>query len=102
MHPTVCYYKCEHCNDETVTESQEFITDDMVHDHDAVHHFTMVANHHLKHFTALTISQQVVWSDGTASQYKSMGTFCDVSHTLDDYAFPLERCFFGSPMEGAV
>ena len=50
----------------------------------------------MKHIRALTITQCVQWSDGAASQYKSKGPFCDVSHALDDYAFPLERCFFGS------
>ena len=96
VHPTVCYYKCGHCNEATVTESLVFISDDVVHDHHSVHHFTMLANHHLKHTRALTITQQIQWSDGAASQYKSKGPFCDVSHALDDYAFPLERCFFGS------
>ena len=27
VHPTVCYYKCEHCNDATVTESLVFISE---------------------------------------------------------------------------
>ena len=93
---TVCYYKCEHSNDATVTESLVFIRDDVVHDHHAVHHFTMLANHHLKHIRALTITQQVQGADGAASQYKSKGPFCDVSRALNDYAFPIERCFFGS------
>ena len=47
VHPIVCYYKCPHCR-ETVTESLVFISDDKLHDFNAVHAFVKEAVHHLR------------------------------------------------------
>ena len=95
VHPIVSYYGCQECQ-ETVTESLVFVSDDKVHDHNAVFHFTKLAMEHLQLTRGLSLKTIIQWTDGCCSQYKSKGPFSDISCALGDFNCTLERHFFGS------
>ena len=96
VHPIVNYYTCEEedCS-EVVTESVVVISDDLKHDHNAVHKFIAVNDSVIRKRNP-NVEKYIQWSDGCASQYKSKGPFIDISCSVDDYGIPIERNFFGS------
>ncbi|CAC5385885.1 unnamed protein product [Mytilus coruscus] len=107
IHPIVAYYKvnCHQCQ-ETVQETMLFISDDLTHDAHAVHKFVSMANEHLQQKRMINIQHEIQFSDGCSSQYKSFTPFCDISYSLQDYGFIIERHFYGSrhgkgPCDGA-
>ena len=75
MHPTVCFYRV---GDEQVRHSMVFLSDDICHDHHAVHHFTLVSIEALTK-AAPHVEKVYIFSDGCAGQYKGKGTFADLS-----------------------
>jgi len=95
VHPVVTYYNCEQCP-EAVQEDVIFISDDLKHDAHAVHQFISMTNIHLTQTRKLKITHEVQFSDGCASQYKSITPFCDISYAKEDYGFTIERHFYGS------
>jgi hypothetical protein len=107
IHPTVAYYKCQHDNcTETVQEALIFVSSDLIHDSSAVMKFTAVANEHLSQTRGITINREIQLTDGCAAQYKSKTPFCDLSHAIEDFGFPIERHYYGSrhgkgPSDGA-
>jgi len=61
---------------------------------------------HLTQTRKLKFTHEVQFSDGCASQYKSITPFCDISYAKEDYGFTIERHFYGSmhekgPSDGA-
>ncbi|MES9901055.1 MAG: hypothetical protein ABW168_00060 [Sedimenticola sp.] len=106
IHPVVAYYNCHKC-DETVQECLYFVSDDLTHDAHAVHRFVSATNAHLRNKRGIDIEHQVQFSDGCASQYKSVTPFIDISYSFNDFGFPVERHFYGSrhgkgPCDGAA
>jgi hypothetical protein len=95
VHPIVNYYHCEENCEEVVSESVVFISDDLKHDHHAVHAF-MSTNHELMKQRNPNIVKYIQWSDGCSSQYKSKGPFLDISCSMDDLGCLTERNYFGS------
>ena len=96
LHPTVAYYKCKSCP-ETVMESLVFISNDLKHDHHAVHHFNKMTMNHLQKERGLKVRKLIQWSDGCASQYKSKGPFADLAASSIDFpGVELQRNYFGS------
>jgi hypothetical protein len=95
VHPTVCYYSCQDCN-EPVTESLIFISDDRLHDHHAVRAFTNEAIRHLQEVRHLQLGHIIQFTDGCSAQYKSKGPFLDISNGCRDFGCLFERNFFGS------
>lgn len=91
----VAYYRCNDCR-EIVNESLVFVSDDKKHDCHAVHHFVTVANDHLTKSRNVTIENEIHFSDGAASQFKSKTPFADVANSTNDFGFPCEKHFFGS------
>ena len=61
-----------------------FVSDDKVHDHNAVFHFTKLAMEHLQLTRGSSLETIIQWTDGCSSQYKSKGPFSDVSCALGD------------------
>ncbi|KAK7093018.1 hypothetical protein V1264_008679 [Littorina saxatilis] len=96
LHPIVTYYACPKGCGEAVTESLAFVSNDTVHDFNAVHHFTKMAVEHLTGTRGLCLQRIITWTDGCASQYKSKGPFADISHVFQDYGVAFERHLFGS------
>ena len=96
LHPTVAYYKCKLCPD-TVVESLVFISNDLKHDHHAVHRFNQITVKHLQEERGLDLKKLIQWSDGCAAQYKSKGPFADLAASnLDFPGVELQRNYFGS------
>ncbi|KAK7093013.1 hypothetical protein V1264_008674 [Littorina saxatilis] len=85
LHPIVTYYACPKGCGEAVTESLAFVSNNTVHDFNAVHHFTKMAVEHLTGTRGLCLQRIITWTDGCASQYKSKGPFADISHVFQDY-----------------
>lgn len=75
MHPVVCFYLKDGA---LKRHSMVFLSDDCLHDHHAVDHFTKVALDALR-VAAPWINKIDIWSDGCSSQYKGKGTFADLS-----------------------
>ena len=107
IHPTVAFYRCpeEDCED-IIQEALIFVSNDMVHDSNAVAKFVAVANEHLKQVRGLTIQKEIQMTDGCAAQYKSKTPFTDISFSMEDHGFTVERHYYGSrhgkgPSDGA-
>ena len=67
VHPTVCYYACSQCED-TETESLVFVSDELKHNFDAFHTFTVKkAVKHQKETRKLNFKHSEQWTDGCAS-----------------------------------
>lgn len=95
VHPIVCYYHCNQC-EEVLTESLVFISDDLNHDYHAVNAFQTTACQHLKETRQLQLSHIYRYSDGCAQQYKSKGPFSDVSYGSTDFGVLIHHNFSGS------
>ncbi|KAG1660000.1 hypothetical protein GQR58_022225 [Nymphon striatum] len=95
VHPIVTYYNCNICSNGIVTESLVCVSDDRKHDHHAVRKFVEVANTHLQDTRGLSINHEVQFTDGCSSQYKLKEPFYDISRSLEDNGFTLERCYYG-------
>lgn len=107
IHPTVAYYKCrdDDC-DHVVTEALIFVSNDKIHDAHAGNSFVKLANKHLVEKRGLVVKKQVQMTDGCSAQYKSKTPFADISNSIVDNGFPIERHFYGSrhgkgPSDGA-
>ncbi|KAJ8042545.1 hypothetical protein HOLleu_13627 [Holothuria leucospilota] len=75
VHPIVTYYRCPTCNDVN-RESLVIISDDLLHDHHAVHEFQ--------------------FSDGCGTQYKSKGPISDISYALADFGLSYHHNYSGT------
>ena len=95
LHPIVCYYNCPVCG-KNMHESLVFISDDLKHDSHLVHHFVSISNTYLQNERHLKIDREIHVSDGASSQYKSKIPFADVSYSMEDFGFPVEKHYFGS------
>ncbi|XP_048028545.1 uncharacterized protein si:ch211-86h15.1 isoform X2 [Megalobrama amblycephala] len=97
IHPIVCYYKCPtEGHDHTVQEALVFVSDDLNHDANAVHHFETLAIKHLKEKRGLKLEHVVEFTDGCGAQYKSKVSFADISNSKASHGLSVERCYFGS------
>ncbi|XP_067287029.1 uncharacterized protein [Pseudorasbora parva] len=97
VHPIVCYYRCPtEGHDHTVQEALVFVSDDLKHDANAVHHFETLAIKHLKEKRGLKLEHVVEFTDGCGVQYKSKVPFADISNSKTSYGLSVERCYFGS------
>ena len=72
------------------------ISDDLKHDHHAVHVFALKTAEHLQYTRKLNIDKYIQFTDGATSQYKSKGPFLDISYSKEDFRCELDRNFFGS------
>ena len=93
LHPVIAFYRSQ--SGQLVRHALDFITDDVVHDHNAVHHFTSCLLHFLQEKLILPAEGPLkvyIFSDGCAAQYKGRGTFADLTH----YALPVQRIYYGS------
>jgi hypothetical protein len=99
VHPIVAYYHCKHDDDDMSHIAQEalvIISEDLVHDYHAVHHFMQLAVEYLKDHRGLQLKHTVQFTDGCSAQYKSKGPFADITFARDDHDMGIERNFFGS------
>ena len=99
LHPMVAFYTCQLCGniDDPVREVVDIISDDLLHDAHAVHHFVKVATRYLLHQRSLDFSRLLQWTYGCGAQYKSRTPFMDLAHASKDTGLKLvERHFFGS------
>ena len=96
IHPFVTYYKCQNssCTD-TVTESVVVISNDLTHDHHAVHAFQKAVVHHRTTKRNLHIDKMYQFSDCCAVQYRSKGPFSDISYGVTDYKIPIQHNYSG-------
>lgn len=94
VHPTVTYYACQVCP-ETVLELLVYISDDRVHNFNAIFWFTQLAVDHLCTIRGLDINV-IQWTDGCALRYKLKGPFADIFCALSDFGCAFERNIFGS------
>ena len=72
VHPIVCYYKTE--EEKVDRESHIYLSDDINHDHSAVHEFTTRSIEIIEAKRA--VRKITMWSDGKASQYKVRTHLC--------------------------
>ena len=94
LHPTVSWYRCmEH--DKIVKESIIHISEDLLHDYHAVHHFEKEIVEHMKSRN-INVVKQVQFTDGCGYQYKSKGPFTDISNAEVELGHTVQRNFFGS------
>ena len=93
IHLVVTYYKCpkEKC-DQTVREDFICITPDLKHDHFAVKEFEEGVTFFLETERGLAIETKTQYTDGCASQYKSVNAFKDIASDTKN----VTRNFFGS------
>ena len=93
LHPVIAFYRSQ--SGQLVRHALGFITDDVVHDHNAVHRFTSCSLHFLQEKLILSAEGPLkvyIFSDSCAVQYKGRGTFADLTH----YALPVQRIHYGS------
>ena len=92
LHPVVAFYHDQQSG-ELVRHALDFLSDDVDHDFNAVHHFTLKTIEFLEGAGVLHRDKTLyIFSDGCASQYKGKGTFVDLSH----YSRKVERIYYGS------
>ncbi|KAK7119480.1 hypothetical protein R3I94_021351 [Phoxinus phoxinus] len=97
VHPIICYYKCPTEGHEyTIQEALVFVSDDLNHDTNAVHHFETLAIKHLKEKRGLKLEHVVEFTNGCGAEYKSMVAFADISNSKASHGLSVERCYFGS------
>ena len=96
IHPVVASYNCtvEDCS-EVITDSIIFISEDLTHDHHAVHHFVSSSVLLLKE-EGVDFNRLVQFSDGAPTQYKNRIAFVDCSYAMGDMGITAEHHFFGS------
>ena len=97
VHPIICYYNCNNptCqNLKPIMHSVVFLSDDLTHDHHAVHTFSSKAINIVKETQPIT--KIIRFSDGCSTQYKSKGPFVDISHSVVDSGIPMQHDYFGS------
>ncbi|KAJ8048419.1 hypothetical protein HOLleu_00730 [Holothuria leucospilota] len=76
--------------------SFSIISDDLTHDHHAVHEFTSAAIKHVRKEMTSPLTKVVLFTDGCSSQYKSKGPFADISYAMEDHGVPIQHEYFGS------
>ena len=91
MHPIVVYHNTK---DGVVRDSCVVISNDLVHDYHAVHHYQKIVENHVKG-NIEKIDRRVIFSDGCSAQYKSKGPFADLAQDNHDNE-QVDRNFFGS------
>ena len=72
------------------------LSNDLKHDAHAVHRFQQVAYEHLQQRRGVDIQTVIEFSDGAFSQFKSKTPFRDLSESVGDFGFQIQRNFFGS------
>ncbi|KAJ8043336.1 hypothetical protein HOLleu_10380 [Holothuria leucospilota] len=90
------YYNCASECSTPVMHSFSIISDDLTHDHHAVHEFTSEAIKHVRKEMTSPLTKVVLFTDGCSSQYKSKGTFADISYAMEDHGVPIQHEYFGS------
>ena len=90
----VGHYKCPKCS-HLVTESAAFISDDLIHDSHVVHEANKIFSEHIKN-RGVKVENHVIFSDGCSSQFKSKIPFKYVADSAENFAYPIERSYFGS------
>ena len=95
VHPIVCYCKCnEEEHTHLVQEALVFLSDDLTHDSQAVHHFESLAVKHLQEKQGLNFQHIVEFAGGCNGQYKFKSPFADISYMKLTHG--RKRNFFGS------
>ncbi|GFO15724.1 hypothetical protein PoB_004222900 [Plakobranchus ocellatus] len=96
IHPIVATYRCNENNClKIITGRKVFISDDLTHDHHAVHHlFTKAVK--LLQSEEVAFSRVIGFSDGASTHYKNRISFAHCSHAFVDLKIMSERHFFGS------
>ena len=61
-----------------------------------MHHFVTINNKYLKNEHGLKISTEIHVSGGSAMRYKSKTPFADVTYSVEDFRFPIQKHFFRS------
>ena len=77
-------------------EALVMLSDDLAHDHHAVHKFKEMAIHHLRTVQDVQIDEIHEWSDGCAGHYKSVKCMVDLSYTESDFGCKMIRNYYGS------
>lgn len=81
LHPVIAFYRDGQGN--LVRHAVNFVSDDTVHGHHAVHHFTEIIFRQLTSKGVMAPNTEVyIYSDGCAAQYKGKWTFADPTHLL--------------------
>ena len=93
IHPFVTYYRCS-CNS-VVTESIVVVSDNLTHDHNAVHAFQKEVMDHLMSTRHLKLKKYIRFSDCCTNQYRSKGPFADISKAVEDFNIEFEHNFCG-------
>ena len=70
------------------------ISDDPVQDYDSVHHAQLLVGKYLTDDLQLNITKLHEFTDGCAAQYKSRHCIGDLSCSLADFGFTIQRNFF--------
>ena len=97
LHPIIGYYDCKSAEcQKPVMHSYIFISNDLTHDHHAVHVFSSKTVEMLKGEMSQPIEKVIRYSDGCTAQYKSKGPFTDISYSIKDNSVPIQHEFFGS------
>ncbi|XP_021340435.1 uncharacterized protein LOC110441574 [Mizuhopecten yessoensis] len=94
VHPTITFYRCP--EDGEITEEAIYIvSDDNIHNADAFHTFHKKIIQHLT-TRNIVIEEQIIITDGCASQYKGKTSFMDASMGIEDFGSTIERVYYGS------
>lgn len=91
FHPVVAFYRSP--DGDLVRHALDFVSDDILHDCNSVHHFTTCTIRYFKEKGVLQPGCQLfIFSDNCAAQYKNKGTFADLSH----YTESVQRLYYGA------
>jgi len=70
------------------------ISDDPVQDFDSVHHAQSLIAKYLTEDLKVTVNKLHEFTDGCAAQYKSRHCIGDLSCSVADFGFPIQRNYF--------
>lgn len=91
FHPVVAFYRSP--GGDLVHHALDFVSDDVLHDFNSVHHFTTCTIRYFKDQGVLQPGCQLfIFSDNCAAQYKNKGTFADLSL----YTESVQRLYYGA------
>jgi hypothetical protein len=92
VHPVVCHYNCITCEG-IVQEVCVCLTDDLVHDHQAVQAFTAKVLDHLRG-KGIECKTCLQFTDGCSAHYRSKKPFMDLSQSESNLGCVINRNYF--------
>lgn len=102
LHITVLFRHASACDEKESTAEEPIIikehifviSDDPVQDYDSVHHAQLLVGKYLTDDLKLNVTKLHEFTDGCAAQYKSRHCIGDLSCSLADFGFTIQRNFF--------